>query len=150
MSFNKTNFVNSFYKSCQSVYKLDDVNKSENKNHQGSLLSLLLKNNNIRNDSLKTFNFSKYKRFSLDYNINELKRFDELNNSMSDISDFDLENDKNDNISEFNSSDDNFSELEEIKIKSRIVSKKRNSDCEFYKDLEKEYENILKELKIKP
>ena len=155
MSINKTKSENSitFIKSFESKNtNLDVVNKSEDKIHQGDILSFLIKNNKKNNErtySLKTSNSFNSNPFPLDYNFKEIKRFDELNNSMSDISDFDLENDKKDNVSEFNSSEEDNSEFEEIKIKTKKDKYKRKSDSDFYFDLEKEYENILKKLKIK-
>ena len=134
-------------KSCEPKnINLDDINKSAYKKHQGSILSLLIKNN-TRKDSLKTSDTSNSKKH-LDYDYKEIKRFDEFKGSMSDISEFDLENDKNDNKSEFNSSEEDVSEFEEIKIKSKIIPNKRKYDSDFEIELEKEYNEIIKRLKI--
>ena len=140
---------NSINKLIEPINKSLDVNyKPVNKTHQETILSLLM-NNDIRKDSLKTTDTKTYKKYSLNYDLKEIKRFDEFNKSLSEISEFDLENDLNDNKSEFNSSDDDNSEIENIIIKSKIISNKRKNKSDYENEIEKEYEEIINILKIK-
>ena len=140
---------NSINKLSEPINKSLDVNyKPVNKIHQGTILSLLM-NNDLRKDSLKTTDTKTYKKYSLNYDLKEIKRFDEFNRSLSDISEFDLENDKNDDKSEFNSSEDDNSEIENITIKSKILSSKRKNNSDYENEIEKEYEEIINMLKIK-
>ncbi len=88
-------------------------------------------------------------QIKLDYNFKELKKFDELNHSLSEISEFDLEKNDQDK-SDFNSSQDNNSELEEeIIIKKRITIINRKDNLEYEVELEKDFEKIIKELNLK-
>ena len=113
------------------------------------ILSFLLNKKNRRRNSCKTADTNIIIPTKLDYNYNEIKRFDELNNSLSDISEFDLEKENNDNKSDFNSSEDENSEYdcEEIIIK-RNIKDKMKEDIEYELELEKECEEIFKELNI--
>ena len=118
--------------------------------HKGPILSLLLKNRERKN-SLKTTDTNILKPFSLDYDFKEIKRFDELNNSLSDISELDLEKDNNnENKSEFNSSQEynSQSDDETIVIKDKRKFNCRKFDYEYEKELEKDYEEIIKYLKF--
>ena len=108
------------------------------------ILSLLLnkddrKNSMKTNDTYLIKNDFKYKE--------EIKKFDELNNSLSQISDFDLEKDEDCFESDFNSSEDE-NEIEEEKIIYKLKTKKEYDD-DFEIQLEKEYEEIIKEIKCK-
>ena len=133
----------------------------------------------FKNDSAKTFNYNKYcilslitkkesrkisietnitnleSPFSFDYDINDIKKLDESDISMSDISELDLDADgeklKNSENS-FNSCDDDINQNDEEEIK--IISKKRLKrkslnkceDLEFEKELENDLIEIKKEL----
>ena len=116
--------------------------------HKGPILSLLLKNRERKN-SLKTTD-TNIEPFSLDYDFKEIKRFDELNNSLSDISELDLEKENNENKSEFNSSQENNSQSDDetIVIKDKRKFNCREFDFEYEKELHKDYEEIIKYLKF--
>ena len=125
------------------------VNKASYNNNKGIILSLLTnkdKDSNRRN-SFKTTDTNFLFPPSLDYNYQEIKRFDEFNDSLSNISEFDLEKDNEDN-SEFNSSeeDNNDSEVEFIEIKSRKKIYGKKNDIEYEIQLEKECDEIVNKL----
>ena len=125
------------------------VNKTSYNNNKGIILSLLTnkdKDSNRRN-SFKTTDTNFLFPPSLDYNYQEIKRFDEFNDSLSNISEFDLEKDNEDN-SEFNSSeeDNNNSEVEFIEIKSRKKIYGKENDIEYEIQLEKECDEIVNKL----
>ena len=123
--------------------KLEDVNNI----HQGCVLNLLLTISE-RRDSQKTTNTNicQNNTFILDYDLKEIKKFDELNKSLSDVSDFDLEKDTNETKSLFNSSEegDDASEEEEIFCKKKFIEKK--FDNEYEKEVEKDIQEIIKNL----
>ena len=127
------------------------VKNSINKKHHGSILSLLIKSDD-RKSSLKTTDSDIFQSSFLDYKIKEIKKFDELNNSLSDISEFDLENYNEENDkSEFNSSEeDSNGEFvdEEIIFKRRRNYNIRKYDSEYENELEKNFEEIIKILHI--
>jgi hypothetical protein len=112
------------------------------------ILSLLIKDNK-RKDSVKTNASYTQKIDLMNFKFESTKKFDELNKSLSDISDFDLE-DKND-LSFYNSSEeDNVIEEEEIRHKSKKrLSTIKYKDDEFENDIENEFKELLKQLKIK-
>ena len=112
------------------------------------ILSLLIKDNK-RKDSVKTNASYTQKIDLMNFKYESTKKFDELNKSLSDISDFDLE-DKND-LSFYNSSEeDNVIEEEEIRHKSKKrLSTIKYKDDEFENDIENEFKELLKQLKIK-
>jgi hypothetical protein len=112
------------------------------------ILSLLIKDNK-RKDSVKTNASYTQKIDLINFKYESTKKFDELNKSLSDISDFDLE-DKND-LSFYNSSEeDNVIEEEEIRHKSKKrLSTIKYKDDEFENDIENEFKELLKQLKIK-
>ena len=112
------------------------------------ILSLLIKDNK-RKDSVKTNESYTQKIDLMNFKYESTKKFDELNKSLSDISDFDLE-DKND-LSFYNSSEeDNVIEEEEIRHKSKKrLSTIKYKDDEFENDIENEFKELLKQLKIK-
>ena len=121
------------------------INTENNKN-KGAILSLLANKNDKKKNSLRTVD-SILKTSNLEYSFDEIKRFDELNNSLSDISEFDLEKEKED-TSEFNSSEDESDDSEDIKIEKkerRNFIRKENYD-EFENEIEKEYKEILNQL----
>ena len=121
------------------------INTENNKN-KGTILSLLAKKNDKKKNSFRTVD-SILKTSNLEYSFDEIKRFDELNNSLSDISEFDLEKEKED-TSEFNSSEDESDDSEDIKIEKkerRNFIRKENYD-EFENEIEKEYKEILNQL----
>ena len=124
--------------------KLEEVN---NKQHQGCVLNLLFTISE-RRDSQKTTNTNicQNNTLKLDYDLKEIKKFDELNNSLSDVSEFDLEKDINETKSLFNSSEegDDASEEEEIFCKKKFIEKK--FDNEYEKEVEKDIEEIIKNL----
>ena len=117
---------------------------------KSSVLSLLLKRDDKRY-SVKTVNTNFLIKKILDYNLKEIKRFDEVNSSFSDISDFDLEKEKDENESEFNSSEDGKIESDnDEEIFSKNKNKKRNeNDYKYELEIEKEYEEIVKNINIK-
>ena len=114
------------------------------------ILSLLLNKKNRRRNSVKTADTNLFILKNYDYDFKEIKRFDELNKSLSDISDFDLEKENIEHKSDFNSSQDEDSEsdCEEIIIK-RNIKDKMEEDIEYELELEKEYEEIFKQLNLK-
>jgi hypothetical protein len=118
------------------------INTENNKN-KGAILSLLANKNDKKKNSLRTVD-SILKTSNLEYSFDEIKKFDELNNSLSDISEFDLEKEKED-TSEFNSSEDESDDSEDIKIERkerRNFDRKKNYN-EFENEIEKEYKEIL-------
>jgi len=127
------------------------VKNSINKKHHGSILSLFIKSDD-RKHSLKTTDSDIFQSTFLDYKINEIKKFDELNNSLSDISEFDLENYNEENDkSEFNSSEEESNGEfvdEEIIFKRKRNYNIRNYDSEYENELEKNFEEIIKILHI--
>ena len=127
------------------------VKNSINKKHHGSILSLFIKSDD-RKHSLKTTDSDIFQSTFLDYKINEIKKFDELNNSLSDISEFDLENYNEENDkSEFNSSEEESNGEfvdEEIIFKRRRNYNIRKYDSEYENELEKNFEEIIKILHI--
>ena len=121
------------------------INTENNKN-KGAILSLLANKNDKKKNSLRTVD-SILKTSNLEYSFDEIKRFDELNNSLSDISEFDLEKEAEE-VSEFNSSEDESDDSEDIKIEKkerRNFNRKENYD-EFENEIEKEYKEILNQL----
>ena len=96
-------------------------------------------------------NSSKIKTINYNYNYNSIKKFDELNKSLSEISDFDLEG--NEKKSDFNSfkdeNDDDFDDEEEIIFKSRRKINFKKYDKEFEMQLDKDLKEIMNELNIK-
>ena len=120
---------------------------------KNSILSLLIKkgekNRNKRRNSVKTADTNIILTLNVDYDLKDVHKFDELNNSLSDISEFDLEEGDDDNKSEFNSSeDDNSNEEEDIVIKSKCILNKKNYDSEYKIELEKECNEIINKLNI--
>ena len=112
------------------------------------ILSLLIKTNK-RKESLKTNVSYTQKIDFFNYSYKSTKKFDELNKSLSDISDFDLEG--KEELSFYNSSeDDNVIEEEEIRHKSRKrLSTIKIKDDDFENEIENEFKELLKQLKIK-
>ena len=141
---------NILYNSNKIISKpINLVNKTSYNNNKGIILSLLTskdKDSNRRN-SFKTTDTNFLFPPSLDYNYQEIKRFDEFNDSLSNISEFDLEKDNEDN-SEFNSSeeDNNDSGVEFIEIKSRKKIYGKKNDIEYEIQLEKECDEIVNKL----
>ena len=120
----KTNIhVSSNNSKEQKNGNFNSLYKAMNNKNEYSILSLLIEDNknNKRKNSLNTADTEILTQIKLDYNFKELKKFDELNHSLSEISEFDLEKNDQDKY-DFNSSQDNNSELEEeIIIKKRIT-----------------------------
>ena len=114
----------------------EDLNKK-------CILSLLANKDIIRN-SFTTNETNIFQLSNLDYDFKQIKKFDELNNSLGDISEFDLENDDDECESEFNSSkgDNSMLEDEEIIMKTKIINSKEH-DLEYKKEIDKEYEEII-------
>ena len=121
--------------------KVSKANKCQN-----SVLSLFTGKNKRRN-SFKTADTNIFPPMKFDYDLDEIKKFDELNQSLSDISEFDLEQSEEEK-SEFNSSeeDDSFVEDQEIIIKKEKMNHKK-IDFEYEIELDKELEDIMKQLK---
>ena len=148
----KTNIhVSSNNSKEQKNGNFNSLYKAMNNKNEYSILSLLIEDNknNKRKNSLNTADTEILTQIKLDYNFKELKKFDELNHSLSEISEFDLEKNDQDK-SDFNSSQDNNSELEEeIIIKKRITIINRKDNLEYEDELEKDFEKIIKELNLK-
>jgi len=127
-------------------YNKSIISKEKNK-FEYCILSLLTEKDNSRRSSIKTNNtYFIGKNFKFNY---EIKKFDELNNSLSEISDFDLEKNEDCRESDFNSSEDeNENVIEDDKIIFKYKPKKEYDD-EYEIQIEKEYEEILKEIKCK-
>ena len=126
------------------------LNSKEKDKSEYCILSLLIDKtdkDNSRRCSLRTNDTYLIENdFKFDY---EIKKFDELNNSLREISDFDLEQNEDCNESDFNSSEDeNENENEDEKIIFKNKPKKEYDD-EYEIQIEKEYEEILKEIKFK-
>ena len=143
--------------SIKSKYALKNTNhfifnKNPSINKIDTVLSLLMKNKIIeeRRPSCKTCFTDTIIGLNLNYKSKEIKKFDELNDSLSDISEFDLEKDQDDINSEFNSSKENISDIEEEKIFAKSKRKlDPKEDVEYEIQLEKEYEDIIETLKLK-
>ena len=134
------------------ILSFDSIDKPSFKVQQGSIISLLIINkveNKRNNDSLKTTDTNLNPELGLNYDLKEIKRFDEFNHSLSEISSFDLEKGYDEDESEFNSSkDDNRnSDDEEIIIKREKTNCRDKNDLEYEIQIEKEYEEIIKKLK---
>ena len=84
---------------------------SKETKYQNCILSLFT-GKNKRRSSVKTADTNLYFPMKYDYDLSEVKKFDELNNSLSDISEFDLEKSEEEK-SEFNSSEEDDSFIEE-------------------------------------
>ena len=110
------------------------------------LFLLLLSNKEKRISSVKTVDTNLNK--CLNYNHEEIKRFDEINNSLSDISDFDLEMDDKEDDSKFNSSldENNSSQDEIICVQNKIRSNSRIFDFEYENEVNRECEEIIRKL----
>jgi len=129
-------------------YNKSVISMEKNKSEY-CILSLLTQKDNIRRSSVKTNDtYFIEKNFKFNY---EIKKFDELNNSLSEISDFDLEENEDCNKSDFNSSEDE-NENENVIEDEKIIFKykpKKEYDDDYEIQIEKEYEEILKEIKCK-
>ena len=104
---------------------------------------------NKRIDSVKTnASYTQNIDFS-NIKYESTQKFDELNKSLSDISEFDLED--KENLSFYNSSEeDNVIEEEEIRHKSKKrLSTIKYKDEDFENEIENEFKELLKQLKIK-
>ena len=143
--------------SIKSKYALKNTNhfifnKNPSINKIDTVLSLLMKNKIIeeRRPSCKTCFTDTITGLNLNYNSKDIKKFDELNDSLSDISEFDLEKAQDDINSEFNSSEENISDIEEEKIfvKSRRKIEQKE-DIEYEILLENQYKVIIENLKPK-
>ena len=118
------------------------------KPNEKSILSLII-NKEKRRSSINTADTLLIEPKTLDYNYEEIKKFDEFNNSLSDISDFDLEEEKGENNSEFNSEEDNNEfEEEEIIIKNKKIINNKKNELEYEIELEKEFEDIINSINI--
>ena len=156
MSFftDKTNDSNTDYKLKDKKRHNSTICPKQKENlidSENSVLSLLLKKDDKRY-SVKTVNTNFSIKKILDYNLKEIKRFDEVNSSLSDISDFDLEKEKDENKSEFNSSEDGNIESdndEEIFSKHKIKKERNENDYKYELEIEKEYEELVKNFNIK-
>ena len=120
----------------KTIEKFEDENSSKFKNY--SILSIIKENN--KKSSKKTVFSSSYIKLK-DYEIN---KFDELNKSLSNISNFDLEK-EDDGDSSFNSSKINEIEFIEIIIPEKMRNKKEEN-IEYEIELDKEFEEIIKEV----
>ena len=117
------------------------------------ILSLITKNAS-RKISIETNITNLETPFAFDYDIDDIKKLDESDISMSDISDLDLDADgekQKNNEDSFNSCDDDIIQNdEEIKIISKKKLKRKSlnkcEDLEFEKELENDLIEIKKEL----
>ena len=112
------------------------------------ILSLLIKQNK-RKDSVKTNASYSQKIDFNNYKYEITKKFDEFNKSLSDISEFDL--DGKEELSFYNSSEeDNVIEEEVIRHKSKKrLSTIKYKDDDFENEIEDEFKELLKQLKVK-
>ena len=125
-----------------------NINPENEKELNKRCILSLLSNNEKGVSSVKTVDTNLNKFLYINYNYEEIKRFDEINNSLSDISDFDLEMGDNEDDSEFNSSeeDKNSSQDEIICVHSKIRSNSRIIDSEYEKEINRECEEIIRTL----
>ena len=138
-----------------NVIQNNDIDSNNNmkekiiiKPNEKSILSLII-NKEKRRSSINTADTLLIEPKTLDYNYEEIKKFDEFNNSLSDISDFDLEEEKGENNSEFNSEEDNNEfEEEEIIIKNKKIINNKKNELEYEIELEKEFEDIINSINI--
>ena len=107
-----------------------------------SILSLLIENK--QGTSKNKINSNTF----IQINEKEINKLDELNNSLSNISDFDLEKEDESDSSSFNSlENDDDSNIENIIIKKSSIDYQiieNNKEYEF--ELDKEFEEIQKEI----
>lgn len=107
-----------------------------------SILSLLIENR--QGTSKNKINSNTF----IQINEKEINKLDELNNSLSNISDFDLEKEDESDSSSFNSlENDDDSNIENIIIKKSSIDYQiieNNKEYEF--ELDKEFEEIQKEI----
>ena len=141
---------------CSSINMREKIIKPSNdkiplKSNEKIILSLII-NKEKRRSSINTADTLLIQPKTLDYNFEEIKKFDELNNSLDDISNFDLEEEKNENKSDFNSEEDNdndeFEEEEIITKNKKIINFNNKNDSEYEIELEKEFEDIMKSINI--
>ena len=122
---------------------------NEKESNKRCILSLFLLSNKEKEvSSVKTVDTNLNKCLYINYNYEEIKRFDENNKSLSDISDFDLEMDDKEDDSEFNSSEDekNSSQDEIICVQNKIRSNSRIFDSEYENEVNRECEEIIRKL----
>jgi len=132
----------------KSEYLDKPIDNGINNDCKYCILSLLIKSNK-RKDSVKTnASYTRKIDFS-NIKYESTKKFDELNKSLSDISEFDLED--KENLSFYNSSEEeNVIEEEEIRHKSKKrLSTIKYKDEDFENEIENEFKELLKQLKIK-
>ena len=117
-----------------------DINDNIN-NKNNSILSILMEKRGL--DSFKINDLISFTQIK----ENEIKKFDELNDSLDNISDFDLEKSEYDSLS-FNSSEENDDkEIENIIIfKSKLNNQRIEENKEFEFELDEEFEKIQREI----
>ena len=117
-----------------------DINDNIN-NKKNSILSILMEKRGL--DSFKINDLISFTQIK----ENEIKKFDELNDSLDNISDFDLEKSEYDSLS-FNSSEENDDkEIENIIIfKSKLNNQRIEENKEFEFELDEEFEKIQREI----
>ena len=132
----------------KNEYLEKPINIGINNDCKYCILSLLIKRNQ-RKESLKTNVSYTQKIDFFNYSYKSTKKFDELNKSLSDISDFDLEG--KEELSFYNSSEeDNVIEEEVIRHKSKKrLSTIKYKDDDFENEIEDEFKELLKQLKVK-
>ena len=132
----------------KSEYLDKPIDNGINNDCKYCILSLLIKSNK-RKDSVKTNASYTQKIDFSNIKYESTKKFDELNKSLSDISEFDLED--KENLSFYNSSEEeNVIEEEEIRHKSKKrLSTIKYKDEDFENEIENEFKELLKQLKIK-
>ena len=120
--------------------KTIDINDNIN-NKNNTILSILIEKRGL--DSFKINDLISFTQIK----ENEIKKFDELNNSLDNISDFDLEKSEYDSLS-FNSSEENDDkEIENIIIfKSKLNNQRIEENKEFEFELDEEFEKIQREI----
>ena len=144
LSINKN--ISIFFSNNQNEQKNKSIGENEKitKDLNKKCILSLLTNKDIIRNSFTTNETNIFQLTNLDYDFKEIKKFDELNNSLGDISEFDLEKDNDESESEFNSSKGNNSMLEdeEIIMRTKIINSKE-CDLEYKKEIDKEYEEII-------
>ena len=146
----RNNISKEYSSNIQNEINNKPMNKTpvnEEELNKRCILSLITNEDKVVS-SVKTVDSNLNRIQYLNYEYDEIKRFDEANKSLSDISNFDLEGNDDEDDSEFNSSDIDKcnSEDEVICVQNKIKCNKKIYDFEYENELNREYEEILKKL----
>ena len=162
---NLFNYKMSTFIKRQSSTNIKEQNLSEKNDYKSlfkfnienyNILSFLMNNKKDISALEKTHSNSKTS-FNFDYEENSVKKFDEFNNSLNNISFFDLEEEEKeqDGNSSFNSlecslneeSNEENEEIEQIlEYELDILQKEDENDEQYEVELNKDYEEIEKEI----